>query len=121
MSSVRERHADRELVPGVRTCILKGVSGITSVNELQAYVWGGRLESICFEAGRQNAVVKFLTPEACQKYFRETANGIPLPLSTGKEALITVESWGGTAINQRCSEEVYRGRCIPLRSGPGCR
>lgn len=79
---------------GCRTCILKGVSGITTINQLQAYVWGGRLESISLPVpGSDFALVKFLTPEGCQKFFDATENGIELP--GDKKALITVEKTQG--------------------------
>lgn len=77
-----------------RTCILKGVSGITSINQLQALVWGGRLESLSMpERGSDFALVKFLTPAACQKYFEATENGIEI---TGdKNTVIFVERAAG--------------------------
>ncbi|KAH6625614.1 hypothetical protein C7974DRAFT_414115 [Boeremia exigua] len=62
-----------------RACILKGVGGVKTLNELQALVWGGRLESIFMpEPGSENAVVKFLTPEGCQAYLNATQNGIEI-------------------------------------------
>lgn len=84
----------RENVVGCRTCILKGVSGITTINQLQAYVWGGRLESISHPVpGSDFALVKFLTSEGCQKFFDETENGIEL--HGDKKTLITVEKMQG--------------------------
>ncbi|ORY10716.1 hypothetical protein BCR34DRAFT_588370 [Clohesyomyces aquaticus] len=85
----------RENVAGVRICILKGISSLASINKLQAYVWGGRLEAIAFEPGKANAVIRFLTPEGCQKYFDATANGIPITLPDGNEALMQVEKTPG--------------------------
>ena len=90
-----------------RTCILKGVSGMTNINQLQALVWGGRLESISMpEAGSGFALVKFLTPEGCQKYFEATKNGIEIP--GDKKTIVFVErTVGPNSINdviQNCIE-----------------
>jgi protein-S-isoprenylcysteine O-methyltransferase len=74
---------------------LKGVGGITSINQLQALVWGGKLESISMpEPGSSNALVKFLTPEACDKYHKDTANGIEI-VGEMKKAVVFVEKAGG--------------------------
>lgn len=77
-----------------RTCTLKGVSSITSINQLQSLVWGGRLESLSLpDRGADFALVKFLTPEACEKYFSATENGIELP--GDKKTVIFVEKTAG--------------------------
>jgi hypothetical protein len=77
-----------------RTCILKGVSGFTSINQLQALVWGGRLESISTsEPGSSYALVKFLEAAACSKYFAATENGIEVPGE--KKTLVIVEKQPG--------------------------
>lgn len=50
------------------------------MNHVQSLVWGGKLESIQVAKPRKDkAIVKFLTPEGCAKYFAMTANGITLP------------------------------------------
>ncbi|KAH7374333.1 hypothetical protein BKA66DRAFT_422782 [Pyrenochaeta sp. MPI-SDFR-AT-0127] len=80
----------RDNAASYRTCILKGVKGVASINQLQALVWGGRLEAICMpETGADFAVVKFLTAEACQKYFEDTENGIEI--AGDKKAVVFVE------------------------------
>jgi hypothetical protein len=78
---------------------LKGVSGVKSINQLQALVWGGRLESIQLPSpGADFAVVRFLTPEACDKYFKATENGIEI--RGDKKSVVFVEKQPGpTSIN----------------------
>ncbi|KAF1938088.1 hypothetical protein EJ02DRAFT_458169 [Clathrospora elynae] len=84
----------RENPAAYRTCVLKGVSGVTSINELQALVWGGKLESISMlEPGSGHALVKFLTPEACEKYFKATENGIEV--AGDNRAFVFVEKTAG--------------------------
>jgi hypothetical protein len=62
---------------------------------LQALVWGGKLESISMpEPGSSNALVKFLTPEACEKYHKDTVNGIEV-LGDMKKAVVFVEKAEG--------------------------
>ncbi|XP_014552893.1 hypothetical protein COCVIDRAFT_41025 [Bipolaris victoriae FI3] len=74
-----------------RTCILKGVSAVTSINQLQALVWGGRLESISMpEPGSSNALVKFLTADGCKKFHADTVNGIEVA-GDKKSAVVFVE------------------------------
>ncbi|KAH7065949.1 hypothetical protein BKA63DRAFT_167973 [Paraphoma chrysanthemicola] len=80
----------REAPPAYRVCLLKGLSGVKSINQLQALVWGGRLESISMPSpGSDFAVVRFLTPEACKKYFQATENGIEV--QGDKKTIIFVE------------------------------
>ncbi|KAH4893303.1 hypothetical protein HBI49_127190 [Parastagonospora nodorum] len=104
----------RETPPAYRVCILKGVSGIKSINQLQALVWGGRLESLALPVpGSDFAVVRFLTPEACDKYFKATENGIEV--QGDKKTLIFVEKQAGpTSINDtiRNCTEGDASRCI---------
>jgi hypothetical protein len=83
-----------------RACILKGVSGVRSINELQALVWGGRLESIAMPSpGSDFAVVKFLTPEACEKYFKATENGIQVQGDLKKAIILVEKQPGPSSIN----------------------
>ncbi|KAF2026958.1 hypothetical protein EK21DRAFT_34283, partial [Setomelanomma holmii] len=82
----------REAPPAYRACILKGVSGVKSINQLQALVWGGRLESIAMPTpGFDCAVVRFLTPEACDNYFKATENGIEIQGQGDKKTVVFVE------------------------------
>ncbi|KAF1357207.1 hypothetical protein EJ07DRAFT_129666 [Lizonia empirigonia] len=98
-----------------RSCVLKGVAGIKSLNELQALVWGGRLESISIpEAGSENSVVKFLTPEACQAYLEATENGIEVQGGTKKTIVFVHKQPGPNSINdviQNCIDG-DASRCI---------
>ncbi|EUC48002.1 hypothetical protein COCMIDRAFT_34565 [Bipolaris oryzae ATCC 44560] len=81
----------RNATASPRTCILKGVSAVTNINQLQALVWGGRLESISMpEPGSSNALVKFLTPDGCKKYHADTINGIEV-VGDKKSAVVFVE------------------------------
>jgi hypothetical protein len=102
------------LAPAYRACILKGVSGVTSINQLQALVWGGRLESIAMPApGSDFAVVRFLTPEACDKYFKATENGIEI--QGEKKTVVFVEKQPGpSSINDvmRNCAEGDASRCV---------
>ena len=98
-----------------RTCILKGVTAVTSINQLQALVWGGRLESISGpESGSSNALVKFLTADACERYHRDTANGITIKADM-KNAVVFVELTEGpnstNDVIQRCIEGGV-SRCV---------
>lgn len=69
------------------------MSYVKNINQLQALVWGGKLQSISMPSpGSTFAVVKFLTPDACEKYLEATANGIKLP---GTEKLVLVEKASG--------------------------
>ncbi|KAJ5020555.1 Isoprenylcysteine carboxyl methyltransferase family-domain-containing protein [Bipolaris maydis] len=81
----------RDSIAAPRTCILKGVSAVTSINQLQALVWGGRLESISLpEPGSSNALVKFLTADGCKKYHADTVNGVEVG-GDKKSAVVFVE------------------------------
>ncbi|KAF2126246.1 hypothetical protein P153DRAFT_323456 [Dothidotthia symphoricarpi CBS 119687] len=104
----------RENPAAYRTCLLKGVSGVRSINELQALVWGGRLESISMpETASSYALVRFLTPEGCDKYFKATENGIEI--AGDKKAVVFVEKQPGpTSINdviQNCIDNDMT-RCV---------
>ncbi|KAE8826348.1 hypothetical protein CFE70_006684 [Pyrenophora teres f. teres 0-1] len=105
----------RENLAAQRTCILKGVSGVTSINQLQALVWGGRLESISMsETGPSTAVVKFLSPTDCDKYHKETANGIKV-IGDMKTVVIEVEKTDGpNSINDVIRNCIEKGttRCV---------
>ncbi|KAH7067795.1 hypothetical protein FB567DRAFT_457859 [Paraphoma chrysanthemicola] len=104
----------REVPPAYRVCLLKGVSGIKSINQLQALVWGGRLESISMpSSGSDFAVVRFLTPEACEKYFQATENGIEI--QGDKKTIVFVEKQPSpTSINDvmRNCIESDASRCV---------
>ncbi|KAL6150234.1 farnesyl cysteine-carboxyl methyltransferase [Exserohilum turcicum] len=105
----------RETFAAHRTCILKGVTAVTSINQLQALVWGGRLESISGpESGSSNALVKFLTADACERYHRDTANGITIKADM-KNAVVFVELTEGpnstNDVIQRCIEGGV-SRCV---------
>ncbi|EMD63549.1 hypothetical protein COCSADRAFT_190788 [Bipolaris sorokiniana ND90Pr] len=90
-----------------RTCILKGVSAVTSINQLQALVWGGRLESISMpEPGSSNALVKFLTADGCKKYHADTVNGIEV-VGDKKSAVVFV----GLVEGPNSTNDVIQG-CI---------
>ncbi|OAF99222.1 uncharacterized protein CC84DRAFT_1264234 [Paraphaeosphaeria sporulosa] len=79
--------------PGCRTCLLTGLPENLSINKLQALVWGGRIESLQLpNPGSKTAVVKFFTPEACEKYFNATENGITIP---GTKIVVSVEKAEG--------------------------
>ncbi|KAF9691715.1 hypothetical protein EKO04_010499 [Ascochyta lentis] len=98
-----------------RTCVLKGVSGVKSLNELQALVWGGRLESISMpEAGSEHALVKFLTPKACQSYLDATENGIEVHGDTKKTIVFVDKQPEPNSVNdviQNCIDG-DASRCI---------
>ncbi|KAL1796690.1 hypothetical protein ACET3X_005230 [Alternaria dauci] len=105
----------RENPAAHRTCILKGVGGITSINQLQALVWGGKLESISLpESGSSNALVKFLTPESCEKYHKATANGIEVVGDTKKTIVFVEKAEGPNSINDviRNCIEGEASRCV---------
>ncbi|KAF1964185.1 hypothetical protein BU23DRAFT_575896 [Bimuria novae-zelandiae CBS 107.79] len=75
--------------PTYRTCILVGLPPQLSLNEVQALIWGGRVESIQLtKPGPGKALVKFLTAEGCEKYFKATENGINIP---GSKSVVLVE------------------------------
>ncbi|KAF2277994.1 uncharacterized protein EI97DRAFT_374530 [Westerdykella ornata] len=65
---------------GNRTVSLKRVGDITTIHQLQALVWGGRIESLNLpEPGKSFAFVKFMTAQACQNYLAATENGVEVP------------------------------------------
>ncbi|KAF3033884.1 hypothetical protein E8E12_002822 [Didymella heteroderae] len=98
-----------------RACILKGVGGVKSLHQLQALVWGGRLESIQMpEPGSEHAFVKFLTPEACQAYLDATENGIEVQGAEKKTIVFVDKQQGPNSINdviQNCTES-DASRCV---------
>lgn len=100
--------ANHDSVPGCRTVILKGVGHVTNINQLQSLVWGGRLESIHLpEPGKESAMVKFLTPEGCQRYFDATENGIEIPGDKTKSLIFVERNSAPNSINdvlRNCTE-----------------
>ncbi|KAJ4369526.1 hypothetical protein N0V86_009361 [Didymella sp. IMI 355093] len=98
-----------------RACVLRGVGGVKSLNQLQALVWGGRLESIQMpEPGSESALVKFLTPEACQTYLDATENGIEVQGAEKKIVIFVDKQPGPNSINdviQNCIEGDV-SRCV---------
>ncbi|KAH8724279.1 hypothetical protein GQ44DRAFT_618625 [Phaeosphaeriaceae sp. PMI808] len=104
----------REAPPAYRACILKGVSGIKSINEIQALVWGGRIESIVLpNSGSDFAVVRFLTAEGCETYLKATANGIEV-LGNKKMVVFVEKQPGPSSINDviRHCIESDTSRCV---------
>lgn len=94
--------------------MLSGVEGITSINQLQALVWGGRVEFMALPApGSKWALVRFLTPEACQTYLDATQNGIELP--GNKKTIVFVQpTEGPNSINDVLRSCIDNGetRCV---------
>ncbi|KAJ4985507.1 hypothetical protein SVAN01_08978 [Stagonosporopsis vannaccii] len=98
-----------------RGCVLKGVSGVKSLNQLQALVWGGRLESMSMPAtGSEHALVTFLTPEACQAYLNATENGIEIKSGTKSTVVFVERQLGPASINDVIQNCIDRdaSRCI---------
>jgi protein-S-isoprenylcysteine O-methyltransferase len=93
----------RDSLAGSRTAFLKGVGHLTSINQLQALVWGGPLEHIFLpESGKDFAMVKFLKAADCKRYFDATENGIQLPDKTKK--LVFVDQRGPNSTNDVSKE-----------------
>ncbi|KAL5414323.1 hypothetical protein PMIN03_003216, partial [Paraphaeosphaeria minitans] len=83
----------RENAPKCRTCLLTSLPENLTINKLQTLVWGGRIESLqLLKAGSKTAIVKFFAPEACDKYFKATENGITIP---GTKVVVFVEKAEG--------------------------
>lgn len=95
--------------------MLKGVGGVKSLHELQALVWGGKVESINMpESGSNIAIVKFMTPEACQTYLDATENGIEIQGDTKKTVIFVDRQPEPNSINdtiQNCIDN-DASRCI---------
>ncbi|KAF2106946.1 hypothetical protein BDV96DRAFT_311280 [Lophiotrema nucula] len=89
----------RDNVAGCRTVLLKGILIMNTVHKVQALVWGGKLESILVDPTKDFALVKFLTPEGCQKYFDATANGIELVYEGRKLAFLPERQPGPSSTN----------------------
>lgn len=88
------------VVAGCRTILLKGINHPATINQVQALVWGGRVESISApEPGKPYALVKFQTPEACQKYFDATENGIVFPGDKTKTLIFVERQPGPNSVN----------------------
>jgi hypothetical protein len=51
------------------------------------------------ESGSSNALVKFLTPEACEKYHKATANGIEVVGDIKKTVVFVEKAEGPNSIN----------------------
>lgn len=51
------------------------------------------------EPGSSNALVKFLTPEACEKYHKDTANGIEIVCEMKKAVVFVEKAEGPNSIN----------------------
>lgn len=61
-------------------------------------MWGGRIESLQLpKPGSGKAVVKFFTPEECEKYFHATENGITIPGS--KNVVVVEKAEGPNSVN----------------------
>jgi hypothetical protein len=78
-------------------------------------VWGGRLESINMpESGSNIAVVKFMTPEACQAYLDATENGIEIQGDTKKTVIFVDKQPEPNSINDVIQNSIDRNasRCI---------
>lgn len=87
-------------VIGCRTVLLKGAGHVANFNQLQALVWGGRLESLHLpEANKGHAMVKFLTTEGCQNYFNATENGIKVPGDKTKTVIVVDRAPGPNSIS----------------------
>ncbi|KAF1831465.1 hypothetical protein BDW02DRAFT_505226 [Decorospora gaudefroyi] len=98
-----------------RTCVLKGISGVKNIRQLQALVWGGKLESIVMpEPGSTKAIVKFLTPAACERYLRDTVNGIEVIVDMKKTVIFVEKAEGPNSINDviRNCIEYDASRCV---------
>ncbi|KAH9867906.1 hypothetical protein IAQ61_007210 [Plenodomus lingam] len=106
----------REHPAGFRTCILKGIWGVNSVHQLQALVWGGKMEAISMPDGSGIGIVRFLTVEGCQKYYEATKNGIEIHGSDKeKKTVVLVErTEGPNSINDvmRACAEGDASRCV---------
>jgi hypothetical protein len=77
-------------------------------------VWGGRLESIALPVpGSDFAVVRFLTPDACDKYLKATENGVEIQ-SDKKSRVFIEKQEGPTSINDtiRNCIEGDASRCV---------
>lgn len=51
----------------------------STVANIQAFVWGGRIEKIEYTPGNSYAWILFMRGQDCEKYYRDTANGIEHP------------------------------------------
>lgn len=66
------------------------------------------------EANSSNALVKFLTPAACEKYHKDTANGIEMVRKTKKALVFVEKAEGPNSINdliQNCIDG-EASRCV---------
>lgn len=94
--------------------MLKGVSPSSTIHDIQALVRGGRLESITRpDPEKSYALVKFLTPEGCQRYFDATGNGIEKPGPT-KQIFFVERQPGPNSVNDVLQNCIDSGvtRCV---------
>lgn len=126
----REKRKDRKLLPnlqiemqciltstaaGYRTCVLKGVAGVKTIHQLQALVWGGKLEAISMPDNSGFGTVRFLTAEGCQKYYEATQNGIEVSGEKDQKMIVLVERTEGpnsTNDVMRACAEGDATRCV---------
>jgi protein-S-isoprenylcysteine O-methyltransferase len=105
----------RENITGCRTVLLKGVGDLKSINQIQALIWGGPVESIHMpEPGKDFAMVKFMTAAGCRKYFDATENGIQLPTDKTKKIIFVERQPGPNSVNdvlQNCIDGNV-SRCV---------
>jgi hypothetical protein len=99
---------------GSRTVILFGVKDLAT-HDILAFVWGGRVECIVKTPESSIAQVKFLTAEACKRYFQDTKNGVK-GVIRGKEVEIHVEGTRGPNSQNHTIEQWAKdpdtSRCI---------
>lgn len=64
--------------------------------------------------GADFAVVRFLTPEGCEKYFNATQNGIEMQVDTKKRIVFVEKQPGPTSINDNIQNCIDGGvtRCV---------
>lgn len=105
----------RENPASFRTCKLKGISQVKTIHQLQALVWGGKLEAISLPEGSDFGTVRFLTAEGCQKYYEATQNGIEILGENDKKMVVIVERTEGpnsTNDVMRACAEGDATRCV---------
>ncbi|KAF2497555.1 hypothetical protein BU16DRAFT_317509 [Lophium mytilinum] len=95
-----------------RRAILKGIPSDWKLDQVQAHIWGGRIERIERTADSSTAWVKFMTMEGYNKYFADTANGIEVAGST--RLILAEPDEGPNSTNDLLSSMVESGvtRCV---------
>jgi hypothetical protein len=66
------------------------------------------------EPGSSNAVIKFLTPAACEKYYKDTANGIEVAGDISNTVVFVEKAAGSNSIDdiiENCIDE-DASRCV---------